>query len=331
MQSNQVNVLWSFFPTDITAVLGDVNTPLYWLNATLFGGPPIPEIEMDSLAITSGSEGDSASINFKMNIQRRSNCWRLFGLCVRRPDWIILEHDWDITIVGGFLWGNTPIIPAKHSDAALYCGDDKERGGFYYSGLSNQFEFLAYTIGMGDYLLNYRGPIAIIIWRRLRAFSRAESILGTELDPHVRKKFFLDLGLVACNGVFIALAILLPWAYLGNECVLTGTHVLNEYGLSLGYNGVFTLIMLLAIGFIIAFWVPLLGMLFDLLLPGLFVLIWSAVAGFGGLLGPLFGPPAMGPAFYIMLAGVILLFVVGIFRIKYTRSVKRALKLKVER
>src|SRR5271157_3705430 len=309
--------------------LNDI-TILDWLNATLFGGPAVPSVNLGEINLVNSLVNTGASVKFTVASAA--------GM-VARVDIVYAYVD-----LLGYVWHTAQVtagsdgtylasIPAPYLDSntQFFVKVTLTNGAVFTSPvraiqLSNKLSWLLWVC----FFALIATLAGLVIWRRLKGLDRAEEILGREnMDPLIRRKTYIDLFLITANGINILLSFYLPLADFGGTNAWNASYIINNYfPVFLPFSSEWlgpTLVVLMAIGFAISLWIPLLTGLADLVLPitilailGMLMSLISTFVPFGVVYG--------GAALYTTILGAAIAIAVGIFRVRYWRPIKRAMK-----
>lgn len=302
----------------------DDPTQFYWLNATLFGGPQVPQVTLKSLSVVGGTLGTRAEVNFTLASATGT---------VARVE-VIYAH---VDLLGRY-WYELPVAMSPTSDYSVivptpvlnsrtmcYIRVTTTTGATFTSpvyevNLVNWFS----PVIWGFFILAIAGSVVLLIRHRFKEIRRAEAVWEGQFPANIRNKVILDSSLLLLNGFSMYLAIALPWVDFGGTNAWTGTYLLNDYFTLFGNWIVPALVLVLLVGFILALRFPLLVGAFDLGLPVLVAFLWAPLTGTFAFSA--FASPTPGPAVYAMVIGAALALAVGIFRARYWRPIKRVLK-----
>ncbi len=304
----------------------DINdsTQFEWLNATLFGGPAVPKITLTSLLATGGSLGTEGEVNFTI----ASTAGTVAKVEVVYAHVDLLGNYWYALPVATSPSGDFSVLvpaPSLNSRTMIYVRVTTTTGATFTSPvyeitLTNWLTPLIW----GLLICAIAIPAALLIRRRMQEIRRAESTLQGTFPVGVRKKSIIDFTCLLFNGINIYLGFALVWVDFSGTNVWTGVYLLNNYFTLFGDWLVPLLLLVVIVGFVLALRFPLLVGIFDLALPILVAFLWTTLTGMYGFMG--FAQPLPGPAIVAMLVGAAVALAVGIFRTRYWRPIKQALK-----
>ncbi len=314
----------SIMPNGHHGFLLDDPTQFYWLNATLHGGPRVPQVTVLGLSAVGGPLGTRGELKFTIT--------STLGTVAKVE--VVYSH---VDLLGHY-WYNLPVevnpagnynflvpTPVLNSRVMCYVRVTTTTGAIFSSpvyevGLINWFAPLLW----GLLVFAVAFLVILIIRRRMKDIRQAERAWQGEFPTNVRKKSAIDFTFLLLNGINIYLSIALTWVDFSGTTAWSGTYLFNNYFTLFGDWLVPVMLAILLIGFVLAFRFPLLVGIFDLALPVLVAVLWTSLTGMFGFMG--FARPVPGPAIITMVVGTAVAFTVGIFRTRYWRPIKRLLK-----
>ncbi|OLS13097.1 MAG: hypothetical protein RBG13Loki_3269 [Promethearchaeota archaeon CR_4] len=302
----------------------DDPTPFYWVNATLFGDPHVPQISLESLSILEGVLGTQAEVNFTIGCP--------IGTVARVE--VVYAH---VDLLGRY-WYSLPSVLSSTGDySVMIPAPVLDSRTMYFIRVTTTtgavFTSAVYQVKLGTWLTSIiwgfllfaiAGPILILVRYRLKEIRRAETAWEGIFPANVRRNAILDFSILLLNGFNLYLAIALTWVDFSGTDFWTGTYIMNDYFTQFGNWLVPVLVVILLVGFILSLRFPLVLGVWNLSLPILAGLLWSFFTGTGGFLA--FAPPTLGSAIYLMLLYPTVTIVMGIYRTRYWRPIKRVLK-----
>ncbi len=304
----------------------DINDPtqFYWLNATLFGGPAVPQVTIMSVSPVGGPLGKQGELKFK--ITDTAGTVAKVEVVYAHVD--LLGYYWYALPVAMSSTGDyTYLVPTPplNSRTMCYVRVTTTNGAMFTSpvyeiSLVNWFSPLI----LGLLVCALAIPAALLIRRRFKDIRRAQAMWQGSFPARVREKSIIDFTCLLVNGINIYLGFALVWVDFGGTNAWTGVYLLNNYFTLFGDWLVPVLLVVMLVGFVLALRFPLLVGIFDLAIPILVAFLWTTLTGMYIFIG--FTVTVPGPAIAALVVGAIIALAMGIYRTRYWRPIQRVLR-----